>query len=135
MNMSYHQAYASSKVLEGKYPPTVRTFVMKEGAIYNNHFTAIAYNAPNIAGAMVVTNFLLSPEAQLSKNNPENWGDFTVLDMTKLEASDRQNFDDLDLGKATLSLDVLNQHGVPEISAAYLTRLENDWSRFVLGKK
>jgi len=135
MNMSYHQAYASSKVLEGKYPSTVRTFVMKEGAIYNNHFTAIAYNAPNIAGAMVVTNFLLSPEAQLSKNNPENWGDFTVLDMTKLESSDRQAFDDLDLGKATLPLDVLNRHGVPEISAAYLTRLENDWSRFVLGKK
>jgi len=135
MNMSYHQAYASSKVLEGKYPSTVRTFVMKEGAIYNNHFTAIAYNAPNIAGAMVVTNFLLSPEAQLSKNNPENWGDFTVLDMTKLEASDRQAFDELDLGEATLSLDVLNQHGVPEIPAAYITRLENDWSRFVLGKK
>jgi putative spermidine/putrescine transport system substrate-binding protein len=135
MNMSYHQAYASSKVLEGKYPATVRTFVMKEGAIYNNHFTAIAYNAPNIAGAMVVTNFLLSPEAQLSKNNPENWGDFTVLDMKKLEPAARQAFDDLDLGDATLSLDVLNQHGVPEIPAAYLTRLENDWSRFVLKKK
>ena len=135
MNMSYHQAYASSKILEGKYPATVRTFVMKEGAIYNNHFTAIAYNAPNIAGAMVVTNFLLSPEAQLSKNSPENWGDFTVLDMTKLEASDRQAFDDLDLGKATLPLDILNRHGVSEISAAYLTQLENDWSRFVLGKK
>ena len=135
MNMSYHQAYAAAKILEGKYPPTVRTFVMQEGAIYNNHFTAIAYNAPNIAGAMVVTNFLLSPEAQLSKNHPENWGDFTVLDMDKLEPATRKSFDDLNLGDATLSLDVLNRHGVPEIPAAYLTRLENDWSRFVLGKE
>jgi putative spermidine/putrescine transport system substrate-binding protein len=135
MNMSYHQAYASSKIMEGKYPPTVRTFVMKEGAIYNNHFTAIAFNSSNIAGAMVVTNFLLSPEAQLSKNNPENWGDFTVLDMKKLEPADRRAFDNLDLGEATLALDVLNQHGVPEIPADYLTRLENDWSRFVLEKK
>jgi len=135
LNMSYHQAYAAGKIMEGKYPSTVRTFVLKEGAIYNNHFTAIACNAPNLAGAMVVTNFLLSPEAQLSKNIPENWGDFTVLDMKKLEAADRKAFEDLDLGEATLSLDVLNQHGVPEIPADYVTRLESDWNRFVLEKE
>lgn len=135
LNMSYHQAYAAGKIMEGKYPSTVRTFVMKEGAIYNNHFTAIASNAPNLAGAMVVTNFLLSPEAQLSKNIPANWGDFTVLDMKKLETADRKAFEDLDLGEATLSLDVLNQHGVPEIPADYVTRLESDWSRFVLEKE
>ncbi len=135
LNMSYHQAYAAGKIMEGKYPSTVRTFVLKEGAIYNNHFTAIAGNAPNLAGAMVVTNFLLSPRAQLSKNIPENWGDFTVLDMNKLGAADRKAFDDLDLGEATLSLEVLNQHGVPEIPADYVTRLESDWNRFVLEKE
>ncbi|SMC68514.1 putative spermidine/putrescine transport system substrate-binding protein [Desulfocicer vacuolatum DSM 3385] len=135
MNMSYHQAYASGKIIEGKYPHSVRTFVMKEGAIYNTHFTAIAHNAPNLAGAMVLADFLMSPEAQLSKNAPENWGDFTVLDMEKLEGSIQQAFGALDLGKATLPLDVLNRHGVPEIPAAYLTRLENDWARFVLEKK
>ena len=135
MNMSYHQAHASSKILEGKYPLTVRTFVMEEGAIYNNHFTAIAFNAPNIAGAMVLTNFLLSPEAQLSKNEPQNWGDFTVLDMKKLPHKVREEFETLELGDATLGLDLLNQHGVPEIPADYLTRLESDWSRFVLEKE
>ena len=134
VNMSYYQAHAANKIMEGKYPSTVRTFVMDHGSIYNNHFTAIPFNAPNISGAMVVANFLVSPEAQLSKNTPKNWGDFTVLDMEKLPAAARQEFDTLDLGEATLDIELLNRNAVPEIPSDYLTRLETDWQRFVLGK-
>lgn len=132
INMSYYQALAANKIMEGKYPSTVRTFVMDHNSIYNNHFTAIPFNAPNLSGAMVVSNFLLSPEAQLSKNTPSNWGDFTVLDMEKLPAPARQDFEKLDLGEATLDIDVLNRNAVPEIPSDYLTRLETDWRRFVL---
>lgn len=134
-NMSYHQASASNKILEGKYAPTVRTFVMTDGSIYNTHFTAIAFNAPNLAGAMVTADFLASPPAQLSKNNPENWGDFTVLDMARLDTKDQESFKSLDLGPATLPLSVLNQAAVPEIPAAYLSRLEADWLRIILQKQ
>lgn len=134
LNMSYHQAHASNKIIQGKYPDTVRTFVMGEGSIYNTHFTAIAFNAPNLAGAMVTADFLASPEAQLSKNNPENWGDFTVLDMGKLDDADKKAFEALDLGKATLPLNVLNAAAVPEVPAGYLTRLEEDWLKQILGK-
>jgi ABC-type uncharacterized transport system YnjBCD substrate-binding protein len=35
---------------------------------------------------MVVANFLLSPEAQLSKALPDNWGDLPVLDPALLPA-------------------------------------------------
>ncbi|MBM9520750.1 ABC transporter substrate-binding protein [Desulforhopalus vacuolatus] len=134
INMSYYQAFAANKIMEGKYPSSVRTFVMDHNSIYNNHFTAIPFNAPNLSGAMVVSNFLLSPEAQLSKNTPLNWGDFTVLDMEKLPVATRQDFEKLDLGEATLDIDVLNRNAVPEIPSDYLTRLENDWRRFVLEK-
>ncbi len=134
INMSYYQAHAANKIMEGKYPPTVRTFVMDHGSIYNNHFTAIPFNAPNISGAMVIANFLVSPEAQLSKNTPRNWGDFTVLDMERLPPAFKQAFDNLDLGKATLDIDLLNRNAVPEIPSDYLTRLETDWRRFVLEK-
>ena len=135
LNMSYHQAHAANKILEGKYPESVRTFVMQEGSIYNTHFTAIAYNASNIAGAMVVADFLASPEAQLSKNNPQNWGDFTVLDMKKLSPDMVKAFEALDLGAATLPLEQLSSAAVPEIPAEYLTRLESDWQKQILGKK
>ena len=39
---------------------------------------------------MVVANFLLSPEAQLRKQDPAVWGDPTVLAMDKLDPADRQ---------------------------------------------
>jgi putative spermidine/putrescine transport system substrate-binding protein len=132
INMSYHQASAQSKILQGRYKDTIRTFVMEDGSIYNTHFTAIPFNAPNRAGAMVLANFLLSPEAQLSKNDPANWGDFTALDLARLSGEEGQRFEALDLGAATLPLAVLGRHAVPEIPSDYLEHLENDWEKLVL---
>ena len=40
-------------------------------------------------GAMVLANFLLSPEAQAKKQDPRGWGDATVLDVSALEPEDR----------------------------------------------
>lgn len=127
INMSYHQADAQNRIITGRYPSTVKTFVMKEGSIYNTHFTAIPFNSANKEGAMVVANFLLSPDAQLSKNNPVNWGDFTVLDLKKLNEEDRNKFKSLSLGKATLPLDVLEKYAVPEVTAEYVEALEKEW--------
>jgi putative spermidine/putrescine transport system substrate-binding protein len=135
LNMSYHQASAQGKILQGRYKDTVRTLVMTDGSIYNTHFTAVPFNAPNRAGALVVANFLLSPEAQLSKNRPANWGDFTALDLGKLSGEDRQKFQTLDLGAATLPLTELSQAAVPEIPSEYLEHLEKDWERLVLQGK
>ena len=132
INMSYHQASAQSKILQGRYKKSVRTFVMDDGSIYNTHFTAVPFNAPNKAGAMVVANFLLSPEAQLSKNNPANWGDFTALDLSRLSSGEREKFEGLDLGTATLPLADLAKTAVPEIPSDYLERLEKDWEKLVL---
>ncbi len=135
INMSYHQASAQSKILQGRYKKSVRTFVMDDGSIYNTHFTAVPFNAPNKAGAMVVANFLLSPEAQLSKNNPTNWGDFTALDLSRLSTGDREKFQTLDLGAATLPLADLAKAAVPEIPSDYLEHLEKDWEKLVLQAK
>ncbi len=131
-NMSYHQADAENRIIAGRYPVTVRTFVMKEGSVYNTHFTAIPYNSPNKAGAMVAANFLMSPEAQYSKNKPSNWGDFTVLDLNRLPADWKKKFLELDLGKATLPIDILSKYGVPEIPSGYVEELEDGWKNKVL---
>lgn len=135
LNMSYHQAGAQGKILQGRYPKTVRTTVMADGSIYNTHFTAVPFNAPNRSGALVVADFLMSPEAQLSKNDPVNWGDFTVLDLARLDGEQRGRFQALDLGAATLSVADLGKAAVPEIPAAYLEHLEKDWEKQVLQGK
>lgn len=134
MGMSYHPSHAQMKILEKTYPDTVRTFVLSDGAIFNTHFTAIPFNAPNPAGAMVLANFLLSPEAQLSKFRPENWGDLPALEMDRLSDADRAAFAQVDLGPATLDAATLAAAAVPEIPSEYLEALEKDWSRRILGR-
>ncbi len=130
--MSYHPSHAQNKMLEGSYVDTVRTFVMQDGSIYNTHFTAIPFNSPNKAGAMVLANFLVSVDAQLSKYRPQNWGDFPVLDPQRLSPADRKRFQSVDLGPATLGSEQLGPVAVPEIPAAYLEALEQGWKEHVL---
>ena len=131
-NMTYTQAEASGRIADGRYPETVRTLVFDEGSISNIHFTSIPWNAPNVPGAMVLANYLLSPEAQYSKNIPANWGDFTVLDPSRLPEEWRSKFAGLDLGAATLPLDELSAAAVPEISPDYLEAIETTWTQEVL---
>lgn len=132
LGMSYHPLHAQSKILEGTYPRSVRTFVMDEGSLFNLHFTAIPFNAANTPGAMLLADFLLSPEAQLAKLQPQNWGDFPAIDLETLPSEMRVAFADVDLGPATLSAKVLATTAVPEIPTQYLEALETGWEEHVL---
>ncbi|MCW8965389.1 MAG: ABC transporter substrate-binding protein [Candidatus Pacearchaeota archaeon] len=134
LNMSYHQSHAQNKITHGQYPDTVRSFVMKDASISNTHFIAIPYNSPNKAGALVVINQILSVEVQYNKNTPEAWGDFTILDMNRLDPKDRSLFKNLDLGAATLSIEELALYAVPEIPSSYLEKLEQGWEDNILKK-
>lgn len=82
---------------------------------------------------MVLANFLMSPEAQLSKFKPENWGDLPALEIAKLDEEKRGAFDAVDLGAATLGADALSAAAVPEIASEYLELLERDWDTIILG--
>ena len=65
-------------------PPSIRSFAMKDGSLSNVHFVTIPVNAKHKAGAKVVANFLMSIEAQAKKQQPSEWGDRTVLDLSLL---------------------------------------------------
>lgn len=134
INMSYTQTNAQSRIEAGRYPETVRSFVMAEGSLFNTHFTAVPFNAPNKPGALVLADFLLSPAAQYSKNQPANWGDFTVLDTATLPDPWRERFETLDLGEATLPFELLEARAVPEVAPAYVEALERGWEENVLRK-
>ncbi len=132
MSMSYDQARAQSYIEQGRYPDSVRTTVMEEGSFADAHYLAIAFNTPNVPGALTVINAAQSPEMQLSKMNPENWGDFPVLDMNELDPDMWGEFDAVDMGEATLSPEELEAVAMPEIPAEYLERLDSDWERVIL---
>ncbi len=131
-SMHYNVGNASRRIAAGEYPETVRTFVPEGLALFNHHFTAIPFNSPNKEAAMVLSNFLLSPEMQLSKASPENWGDMSVLDIQLLPSDDAVKFSDLDVGPATLSLETLTNNSVPEISPDYVEYIESAWDEFIL---
>jgi putative thiamine transport system substrate-binding protein len=125
---AFNPAEASSAIEKGELPGTVRSFTFPGGTLANTHFVAIPYNAAAKSGALVVANFLLSPEAQARKQDPKIWGDPTVLAIPKLDAEDRSRFDALDLGIATLKPADLGPT-LPEPHPSWMERIEAAWKK------
>jgi len=121
-------SFPRTAIAQGLLPRTVRSYVFDRGSIANTHFVAIPFDANAKAGAMVVANFLMSPEAQARKQDPALWGDPTVLDVTKLDSAGRKLFADLPLGAATLPPDKLGRT-LPEPDPSWMTRLAEEWRR------
>ena len=124
--LSFHPSEASSLIADGQLPESARVFVFPEGTIGNTHFVAIPYNASNKEGAMVLANFLLSPEAQARKQSSEVWGDDTVLDLGKLSSEERRLFDDLPKGPAALDPAALGPT-LLEPHPSWMTKIEAEW--------
>ncbi|WP_088941717.1 ABC transporter substrate-binding protein [Stappia indica] len=124
---TFNPAGASAAIAAGELPETVRTFVLDGGTIGNAHFLAIPFNANAKAGALVLADFLLSPEAQARKQDPAIWGDPTVLAVERLEAAERERFAALDLGIATLSPEELGPV-IEEPHASWMVELERAWT-------
>jgi putative thiamine transport system substrate-binding protein len=125
---AFNPSEASSAIEKGELPKTVRSFTFPGGTLANTHFVAIPYNATAKAGALVLADFLLSPEAQARKQDPKIWGDPTVLAMSKLEQKDRERFDALDLGVATLRPDQLGP-ALPEPHPSWMEGIETEWKK------
>lgn len=127
IGFTFDPADASSAIANGELPDTVRTYVLEGGTIGNVHFVAIPFNAAHKEGAMVLANFLLSPEAQARKQDPAIWGSATVLAVDSLAPADKARFDALDLGVATLKPEELGRF-LPEPHPSWMERIEAEWA-------
>jgi putative spermidine/putrescine transport system substrate-binding protein len=134
-SVNLQPAAASRNIAAGRYPDSVRTLVFKEGTIGGAHFVAIPFNAAHKAGAMVVANFLLSPEAQLEMADPQVWGELAVIDPSRLDTTWREKFRRLQRGIATLPDSVLESHRLPEPASEIALRLESEWQAQVPGQR
>jgi len=123
---AFNPAEASSAIAAGELPDTVRSFTFSGGTLGNTHFVAIPYNASAKAGALVAANFLISPEAQWRKQDPQIWGDPTVLAIDKLSPEDQARFAALDLGVATLPPEELGP-ALDEPHPDWMERIEQVW--------
>ncbi|MDO6705461.1 ABC transporter substrate-binding protein [Photobacterium sp. 1_MG-2023] len=86
--ITFNPNEAKAAILRGELPETAQTFAFEQGALSNIHFLAIPWNASAKAGARVVINFLMSPEAQARKANSQIWGDPSVLTTDAFSGAD-----------------------------------------------
>ena len=126
ISLSFNPAEASNSIATGELPESIRTYVHQDGTIGNTHFLAIPFNSAAKEGAMVVADFLLSPEAQARKSDPAVWGDPTVLSMAKLSPEERALFENIPRGIATLSSEELGTV-LLEPHASWVTAIEKEW--------
>ncbi len=132
--LSFNPNEPSNAIANFELPDTVRSYVLDGGTIGNASFVAIPYNANAKAGALVLANFLLSPQAQARKQDPAVWGNGTVLAMDKLAPEDRARFEAIDRGVATLTPAELGE-ARPEPHPSWMVRLEQDWTaRYGVGQ-
>jgi len=126
--LSFNPAEASGAIARGRLPDSVRSFVFDKGTIGNASFVAIPYNAAHKEAALLLADFLLSPQAQLKKQDPSGYGGFTVLSMAKLSPEERARFEALPRGVATLSTEELGPV-LPEPHPSWMTRIVDAWKR------
>jgi len=131
---AFNPAAASSAIQNDELPDTVRSFMFSGGTLSNTHFVAIPYNSAAKEAALLLANILISPEAQLRKQDPEVWGDPTVLNIASLSADEQKAFNEMDLGVATLPPSEWGP-ALPEPHASWMSRIEEEWQkRYASGK-
>jgi putative thiamine transport system substrate-binding protein len=128
ITFAFNPADATAGIAAGELPNTVRSFTFPGGTLGNTHFVGIPYNASAKAGALVVADFLISPEAQAHKQDPKVWGDPTVLNVNALPEADKAAFASLDLGIATLKPEELGK-ALDEPHPSWMERVETEWKR------
>ncbi|BBI59490.1 hypothetical protein HSBAA_07960 [Vreelandella sulfidaeris] len=126
LGFSFYPTDAAVAVMEYELPDSVRSYVLEGGTLGNVHFVAIPYNSPHKAGAMVLADFLLSPEAQAEKQSLAMWGDRSVLDIDQLDAADQARFQQGERHPSELPADALS-NTLPEPHPSWMTALQDAW--------
>lgn len=134
MTMTYGPATLTELVDQGTFPATTRVLPLDEGTVGNASFLAIPSTSADHAGAMVVANLALSPTQQRIKAHPGVWGQFTVLDRSRLPRQARAAFDRLPESRVVPSYSELSRNANPELASAWVPALDEGWRRHVLAE-
>ena len=81
---------------------------------------------------MVMINEILSPEAQISKADPNVLGDLPVVDYDKLTDEQKKSYDAIPSGESTLPQKELAEKRIPEMPAQLVPLIEEIWEEKVL---
>ncbi|WP_299754688.1 ABC transporter substrate-binding protein [uncultured Pontibacter sp.] len=131
---SNNDSEVDNKILQGVFPESSRAYVPKPGTIQNSHYLGIMKQSGNLAGALVVINFLQSAEAQYRKASPEVWGDGTVLSTEKLPAEWQQKFQNIPARRHAPDRTSIQGRAFEELAPEYMIRLYDDFRTQVINQ-
>jgi putative thiamine transport system substrate-binding protein len=123
MALTFNPNEPANMVANQELPATTIAWQHAAGTIGNTHFVAIPINAQAKAGAQIIANFLLSPEAQARKADLKVWGDPTVLDLSKLSPEQAALFAGGDVPGGVVAAGP----PLPEPHASWVPLLEAAW--------
>ncbi|MGP1396104.1 MAG: ABC transporter substrate-binding protein [Inquilinaceae bacterium] len=125
--ITYEPSSIGLNVINGTFPDTVSSYALDDGTIGNVHYVAIPRNSPNKAAAMVLANYLISPEAQFQKAQPDVWGVTTALDPARIPSDWASQFESIPRHPSVVGEDELAERSLPELTADWLTAIEKGW--------
>lgn len=120
--MTYAPSSVSKRIESGEFNKETKTIKFDKGNLGNTHFLTIPNTSPNPDGAIVLINYLLGLEAQSSKSNINNWGDASIIDISKLNNDEKKMFDN----------SIVIENSVPELKAGLVPIIEKIWTEEVL---
>ncbi len=120
------------KVRQGLFPKTTRGYAWDNGTVLNANFLGIPYNSANKAGAMQVINFLISPEAQFRKTNPDEMDANTILSMEKLPEEWREKFENAPKRQYAPEMEDISDKSIQEPAPEYMLHLYEDFRSKVI---
>ena len=122
---SNNDSEVDNKVKTGFFPKTSKAYFIEPGTIQNSHYLGLIKGGQSNLAAMVVINFLISPEAQSRKMDPEIWGDGTVLDIQRLPEKWQETFNSIPNRQRAPKRDI--NKALMEPDPEYMIRLYKDY--------
>lgn len=126
--IDYGARNAFVEVEKGLYPASTRVGVFGNGMIGNISYVTIPYNSPRKAGAQVIANIMLQPEAQMKLQTDGVVGSPAIaMNLTPLSGAYRS----LPVSVNSASPAVLAKNGNPELTSEWLRAIDAAWQEKV----
>jgi putative spermidine/putrescine transport system substrate-binding protein len=131
MSMSFSPYSVGTKIADGTFPESTKSFVFDSGMCSNYNYLAIPYDAPNKAAALVAINEMLDPDMQLKLFEA---AEGTVLDLSTLSSDEEEAFESVDLGPNNLTPEEVQESSIPDLPADVQEIIIQQWLDTVVGK-
>lgn len=132
LSYGFGEGGIEEKIQQGLFPTSTRAYAWANGTVLNANYLGIPYNAANIPGALVVINFLISPEAQLQSASPAGMNANTILDLDRLPEAWQAKFDSLPPRKYGATMNELKDNAMQEPAPEYMLRLYEEFRTEVI---